>query len=162
MSAPGPTITIVIPVYNEEAVLPQLIARLDALFAAHPEENWNVIFVNDGSRDASADLILSKATTAPAYRLIELSRNFGHQSALSAGLAAAAEADAVVTLDADLQDPPEIIPQLVKTWREGAEVVLAVRRSRRERGLRRVGFELFHRLFRLLADFEIERNTGTF
>ncbi|MFM9196130.1 MAG: glycosyltransferase family 2 protein, partial [Planctomycetia bacterium] len=96
------------------------------------------------------------------FRLVDLSRNFGHQSALSAGLAHVGDADAVVTMDADLQDPPEVIPELVAAWQGGAAVVLAVRRSRRETGLRRVGFDLFHRLFGLLIDFPIERDTGTF
>jgi glycosyltransferase involved in cell wall biosynthesis len=93
---------------------------------------------------------------------VELSRNFGFQSALSAGLAHARDADAVVTMDADLQDPPELIPELVSVWRSGAEVVRAVRRSRRETGLRRMGFDLFHSVFGRLTDIPIESNTGTF
>lgn len=155
-------IALVIPVYNEAPVLPELLRRLDALMQAHPSEHWSVVFINDGSRDRSAELILSQAAGDPRYALVDLSRNFGHQAALTAGLAHAAGADAVVTMDADLQDPPELIPELVSAWRGGAEVVLAVRRSRQERGVRRLGFDLFHRGFGRLIDFPIERNTGTF
>lgn len=155
-------IALVIPVYNEAPVLPELLRRLDALMTSNPAESWSVVFVNDGSRDRSADLILDHASRDARYALVDLSRNFGHQAALTAGLAHAMGADAVVTMDADLQDPPEIIPELVAAWRGGAEVVLAVRRSRQERGLRRLGFDLFHRGFGRLIDFPIERNTGTF
>ncbi len=157
-----PHVAIVIPVWNEEAVLPELCQRLRAVFAQHPAIDWSVIFVDDGSRDLSRELIAATQRDDPRFKLVEFSRNFGHQPALEAGLAAAGLADAVVTMDADLQDPPEHIPELVARWREGAEVVLAVRRSRKERGLRRVGFELFHRCFRWLSDFPIEPNTGTF
>lgn len=155
-------IALVIPVYNEAPVLPELLRRLDALMISNPAESWSVVFVNDGSRDRSAELILAHAQRDNRYALVDLSRNFGHQAALTAGLAHAAGADAVVTMDADLQDPPELIPELVAAWRAGAEVVLAVRRTRQERGLRRLGFDLFHRGFSRLIDFPIERNTGTF
>jgi glycosyltransferase involved in cell wall biosynthesis len=157
-----PRIAIVIPVFNEEAVLPELFRRLDAVFAARPDEDWITVFANDGSRDRSGELLAARATTAPGTRVIELSRNFGHQSALAAGLAHAADADAAVTMDADLQDPPELIPELVDAWRGGAEVVLAVRRSRAEGGLRRAGFDTFHAVFGRLTDLPIEPNTGTF
>jgi polyisoprenyl-phosphate glycosyltransferase len=93
---------------------------------------------------------------------VELSRNFGFQSALSAGLAHAAGSDAVVTMDADLQDPPEVIPELVAAWRGGADIVRAVRRTRAEQGLRRAGFDLFHTFYGRLIDYPIEPNSGTF
>jgi len=159
---PRPRIAIVTPVFNEEAVLPELFTRLAALFDAHPACAWQAVLVDDGSRDRSAELIRAQATRDPRFELVELSRNFGFQGALSAGLAHAAGADAVVTMDADLQDPPELIPQLVAAWRDGAEIVRAARRTRRERGLRRFGFDLFHRLFGRLSDYPIEPNTGTF
>ena len=162
MPATVPLITIVVPIFNEEAVLPELFVRLSALFAAQPAVSWSVVLVDDGSRDRSASLIRAQAAADPRFQLIELSRNFGFQSAISAGLAHAAEADAVVTMDADLQDPPEVIPALVEAWRAGAEVVRATRRSRRETGLRRLGFELFHACYGRLTDYPIEPNTGTF
>jgi glycosyltransferase involved in cell wall biosynthesis len=155
-------IALVIPVYNEAPVLPELLRRLDSLMASHPGESWKILFVNDGSRDRSAELIQAKAGQDPRYTLVDFSRNFGHQAALTAGLAHAVDQDAVVTMDADLQDPPELIAEMIGVWRSGAEVVLAVRRSRQERGLRRLGFDLFHRGFGRLIDFPIERNTGTF
>jgi glycosyltransferase involved in cell wall biosynthesis len=155
-------IAIVIPVWNEQEVLPELCTRLKKLFAQLTTVEWSVIFVDDGSRDESRTLITSVAQQDSRFKIIELSRNFGHQPALEAGLAAAAKADAVITMDADLQDPPEHIPELLARWDEGAEVVLAIRRSRKERGLRRLGFELFHRCFQRLSDFPIERNSGTF
>lgn len=156
------SLALVVPIYNEARVLPELLRRLDDLFTARPEFKWTVIFVNDGSRDQSVEIVLAHVARDPRYRLIDLSRNFGHQAALTAGLAHAGNHDAVVTMDADLQDPPEIIPDLIAAWREGAEIVLASRRSRQENGLRRVGFDLFHRCFGKLTDFPIESNTGTF
>jgi glycosyltransferase involved in cell wall biosynthesis len=162
MSGPSPQIAIVIPVYNEQAVLPELLARLTQLCDRSAESRWRVIFVNDGSRDRTVEIISAKVAQDSRFCLVELSRNFGHQSALAAGLAEAQGADAVITMDADLQDPPELIPELLSRWREGAQVVLAVRRSRQERGVRRLGFDLFHRLFQRLSDFPIRPNTGTF
>lgn len=156
-----PLIAIVIPVFNEEAVLPELFSRLAALFDGQPQYSWQALLVNDGSRDGTAGLVLRQAGIDPRFSLLELTRNFGFQAALAAGLSQA-KGDAVVTMDADLQDPPELIPALVAKWREGAEIVRAVRRSRQETGARRLGMDVFHRLFGRVADFPIEANTGTF
>jgi glycosyltransferase involved in cell wall biosynthesis len=161
-SEPLPAIALVIPVFNEEEVLPELIARLTAMFDTHPDCRWSAILVNDGSRDRSVEIALATHARDPRFKLIELSRNFGFQSALTAGLAAATGADAVVTMDADLQDPPEVIPALVAAWRGGAEVVRAVRVSRSETGLRRLAFDLFHKLFSALSAYPVEPNSGTF
>ena len=155
-------VSVVIPVCNEEAVLPELIQRLTRVFDSSPEIAWRALLVNDGSRDGSARFIRDAAAKDARLELLDLSRNFGHQPALAAGMAAAAGSSAVVTMDADLQDPPEVIPMLVAQWREGAEVVLAVRRSRGERNSRRFAFNAFHRVFGRLVDFPIEPNTGTF
>jgi glycosyltransferase involved in cell wall biosynthesis len=106
-------------------------------------------------------MVRQQAVKDPRFALLELSRNFGFQAALAAGLAQAA-GDAVVTMDADLQDPPEILPELVAKWREGADVVRAVRRTRQETGLRRLGMDVFHGVFGRLSDYPIEANTGTF
>jgi glycosyltransferase involved in cell wall biosynthesis len=163
-ATPSPAIALVIPVFNEQAVLPELFARLGALFDGQRDCLWSAILVDDGSRDTSAALIRAQSARDPRFILVELSRNFGFQSALAAGIAQArsSNADAIVTMDADLQDPPEVIPELVAAWREGAEIVRATRRTRSETGLRRIGFDLFHRLFGHLSDFPIEPNTGTF
>lgn len=162
MSDSLPLIAVVIPVFNEEAVLPELLARLTLLFDGHPDCKWRAVLVDDGSRDHSVTLLRAQNRRDPRFELVELSRNFGFQAALSAGLAHVSNADATVTMDADLQDPPEIIPQLVAAWREGAEIVRATRRTRSETGLRRVGFDLFHATFGRLTDYPIEPNTGTF
>ncbi len=163
MSAPvtQPSVTVVIPIFNEEAVLPELLARLTALFNGNTAVLWNALLVDDGSRDSSGALVRDFAAHDPRFGLIEFSRNFGFQAALAAGLANA-KGDAVVTMDADLQDPPECIPAMVAKWREGSEVVRAVRRTRQETGVRRLGMDLFHGLFGRVADFPIEANTGTF
>lgn len=159
-----PAVALVIPVFNEEAVLPELITRLTAVFNAQPGCRWSAILVNDGSRDRSSALIAAAHARDPRFKLIDLSRNFGFQAGLAAGLAAAdaAQADAAVTMDADLQDPPEVIPELVAAWRGGADVVRAVRRTRSETGPRRLAFDLFHKLFGALTDYPIEPNSGTF
>jgi glycosyltransferase involved in cell wall biosynthesis len=162
MTDTRPTVAIVIPVYNEEHVLPELFARLEGLFRGNLDCTWRAVFVNDGSRDQTAEMVRAQGMRDMRFELVELSRNFGFQGALAAGLAHAAAADAVVTMDADLQDPPEVIPDLVSAWRSGAEVVRAVRLSRQEKGMRRVGFDLFHAVFGRLTDTPIESNTGTF
>lgn len=163
MSAPTslPRVTVVIPIFNEEQVLPELLTRLTALFDSNPGVAWDALLVDDGSRDRSAALVREKSANDPRFALIELSRNFGFQAALAAGLAHA-RGDAVVTMDADLQDPPECIPAMVAQWQSGAEVVLARRRSRQETGLRRFGMDLFHGLFSRISDHPIEPDTGTF
>ncbi len=157
-----PHVAIVIPAFNEAEVLPELFSRLSAVFDAHPDIVWRAVLIDDGSRDRTMEIISEHCRMDRRFRLLALSRNFGFQNALSAGLAHCGDADAVVTMDADLQDPPELIPEMVAAWQQGAGVVLAVRRTRSERGLRRVGFDLFHRFFGLLSDFPIEPNTGTF
>jgi glycosyltransferase involved in cell wall biosynthesis len=157
-----PAVAVVVPIYNEEAVLPELFRRLAAVFDSQAGISWSAILVNDGSRDRSVELVIAQHEHDPRFRLVDLSRNFGFQGALAAGLASAAYADAVVTMDADLQDPPEVIPELVAQWQSGAEVVRAVRRSREERGPRRLAFDLFHGLFGAVSDYPIEPHSGTF
>lgn len=160
------TVAVVIPVFNEEAVLPELFQRLGRVFDQAPDVSWRVVLVDDGSRDQSATLIAKRATTDPRLILVRLSRNFGFQAALMAGLEHAATligtTGAVITMDADLQDPPEVLIDMIAAWRNGAEVALAVRRSRQETGARRLGFDLFHRFFAWLSDHPVTPNTGTF
>ena len=158
----SPKVALVIPAFNETAVLPELFRRLTAIFDAQPQVNWSAILIDDGSKDRTGELLVEQCQIDPRFRMLGLSRNFGFQAALMAGLEQCSDMDAVVTLDADLQDPPEIIPQLVAAWQTGAEVVLAVRRSREEKGIHRLGFNLFHAVFGRLVDLPIERNTGTF
>ena len=155
------TLAIVIPIYNEEAILPILFKRLRPVCESLEEVDWRVIFVNDGSRDRSREMLLEQHFKDGRFAVIDLSRNFGHQAAISAGLAHA-DADAVIVMDGDLQDPPELIPDMLSAWRDGGKVILPVRKSRAERGLRRFGFNLFHRLFAWLSDFHMEADTGVF
>lgn len=162
----APTVAVVIPVFNEDAVLPELFQRLGSVFDQAPDITWLVVLVDDGSRDQSATLIAKRATIDSRIILVRLSRNFGFQAALMAGLEHAATligtTGATVTMDADLQDPPELLIDLIAAWRNGSEVALAVRRSRRETGARRLGFDLFHRFFSWLSDHPVTPNTGTF
>ena len=153
--------SLVLPVFNEELVLPTLLARLDALLVLldGPAE---VIFVDDGSRDKSASIVAEKAQSDHRYRLVSLSRNFGHQIAITAGMDFA-RGDAVIVMDADLQDPPELVLQMIERWKSGFEIVYAERRSRQdETYFKRWTAGLFYRLLRRLAAVEIPANVGDF
>ena len=164
MSSRSRNFAVVIPVFNEEAVLPELFRRLNSVFDGQKDDKWIAILVDDGSRDNSARIVREQSVRDPRWCLVELSRNFGFQAALAAGFAEAGarNVDAAVAMDADLQDPPELIPELVAAWAKGAEVVRAVRRSRSETGLRRLGMDLFHGIYGKLIDYKVEPNTGTF
>ncbi len=163
MQSSRPTIAVVMPVFNEQEVLPETFARLQELFDRHPDFAWQACLVDDGSRDRSADLLERQAEKDSRFEAITLARNFGFQSALAAGIECAGEVDALITMDADLQDPPELIPELLQRWQAGSQVVLAVRRSRQETGFRRAGMELFHAVFGRLTDQQLTRNNaGTF
>lgn len=155
------SIDIVIPIFNEEETLPELFRRLEGVFVSLPNHSFRVICVNDGSRDASLSLLVSQHRRDSRYQIIDLSRNFGHQAAITAGLAYS-DADATIILDADLQDPPELFVQLIEAWKRGAQVVLAERASRKETGLRRLGFEFFYRVAGLLVETSLRANTGVF
>jgi dolichol-phosphate mannosyltransferase len=124
-----PTYSLVVPAYNEEAVVSELVARLGQLMDALDAEA-EAILVDDGSGDRTYELMVEATAGDERFRLVRLSRNFGHQIALTAGVDLAA-GEAVVVLDADLQDPPEVVLELAKRWREGYDVVYAVREERR-------------------------------
>jgi glycosyltransferase involved in cell wall biosynthesis len=156
-----PTLAIVIPICNESTGLEELFKRLCSVLDELPDLECQVIYVNDGSIDGSLEVMLGHRLRDPRFAVIDLSRNFGQQAAIAAGLAASA-ADATVVMDGDLQDPPELIPEMVACWRAGAEVVRAQRRSRQERGVRRWSFVLFHGLFGWFADFPIPANVGVY
>jgi len=152
---------VVIPIYNEQDVLPELCARVQAACDGLEDIDWRVIFVNDGSADDTLKMLLERRKSQPRFTVVDLSRNFGHQAAISAGLAQV-DADAVIIIDGDLQDPPELFADLVDEWRKGTQVVLAVRRSRQETGLRRLGFDAFHVFFQWISDFPFDAQTGVF
>lgn len=159
--AERPVYSLVVPIYNEEAVLPILLRRLDQLLAAldGPAE---VIIVDDGSRDTGSIVAAARAREDSRYRYLALSRNFGHQIAITAGMDVA-RGDAVVIMDADLQDPPEVVLDLVRKWREGYEIVYARRVSREGDSLAKVWTaQLFYRVLRLLTAVDIPENVGDF
>src|SRR5277367_5173633 len=140
-----PTYSLVVPIYNEEAVIPILLRRLDAVLDSL-DAPGEVIVVDDGSEDTSAIVIEGKARADRRYRLVKLSRNFGHQIAITAGLDHAV-GRAVVVMDADLQDPPEVIHALIARWKEGYDVVCAERASRRgESRFKLITAGVFYRL----------------
>jgi dolichol-phosphate mannosyltransferase len=155
------TFSFVIPVFNEEAVLPLLVRRLDDLLARldGPAE---VIFVDDGGADGGGVYLASLARTDPRYRYIALSRNFGHQIAITAGMEAAS-GDAVIVMDADLQDPPHVALDLIAKWREGFEIVYARRVAREgETAFKRATASAFYRLVNTLSSIDIPRDVGDF
>ena len=153
--------SVVVPVYNEQEVLPEFHWELAVVMRALGEP-YEIIYVDDGSQDRSLEILRSLAASDPAVRGVRLSRNFGHQIALSAGLGLA-EGQAVITLDADLQDPPALIPEMIARWREGAEVVLARRRSRKGEGLlKRATSFLFYRVLRRFSGLPLPLDAGDF
>ncbi len=157
----APVISVVLPVFNEARILPTLYTRLSGVLQALGEP-YEILFVNDGSRDGSLDALKNLNATDPAIKVVSLSRNFGHQTAITCGLDHAS-GDAVILMDADLQDPPEVIPQLIEKWRDGYDVVYAVREKRQGEGLfKRGSAALFYRLLRRLTQVEIPLDTGDF
>jgi glycosyltransferase involved in cell wall biosynthesis len=159
-SAKVTVVSIVIPVYNEEEVLSSLFEDLTASLASLDIAS-EVIFVNDGSSDGSAELLRQFCLAHPRSVLITLSRNFGHQASITAGLQAAT-GDCVIIMDADLQDPPSLIPALLQRWRAGDQIVIAHRRSRGERLVRRLLFAGFYRVLSLLSDHPLQVSAGVF
>jgi len=154
-------LSVVVPFLNEKGNLPTLCERLCVAMASQPEA-WELLLVDDGSTDGSVEWIEAKAKTDPRIRLLRLSRNFGHQIAITAGLDHAG-GDAVVIMDADLQDPPEVIPDLLAKWREGFEVVYAVRRRRKgETWAKKFLAASFYRIFRALTQVNIPMDAGDF
>jgi polyisoprenyl-phosphate glycosyltransferase len=152
-------LSVVAPLYEEDALVEAFYARVCGALEGIPFE---LILVDDGSRDRTPELLAALAARDRRVRVIQLSRNFGHQTALTAGLDNA-QGDAVVMLDADLQDPPELIPQMLDHWRRGTDVVYAVRRRRDgETRFKLTTAHWFYRLFSALADVELEPDSGDF
>lgn len=154
-------ISVVVPIYNEEELVFKFHeAVAGALIRAG--EDYEVVYVNDGSKDSSLELLRALQAIDPHIVVVDLSRNFGHMGALSAGLRTARGA-AVILMDGDFQDPPEVLPELIDSWRNGAQVVTAVRRSREEsRKLLAKLFPLFYRVLGTLSDYPIPLNAGIF
>jgi polyisoprenyl-phosphate glycosyltransferase len=155
-----PELSVVVPLFNEEENLAELYRRTTRTLEAGLFR-YEILFVDDGSQDASPVLLDALGEQDSRVGVVHLSRNFGHQAALSAGLDHA-RGQAVVVLDGDLQDPPELIPDLVRLWQEGNEVVYATRRHRKEGLLKRAGYFWFYRVLRLMSDLEIPLDSGDF
>jgi len=158
---PAPLLSLVVPVYNERAMLPVFLDTVLPLLSGL-NLNSELVFVDDGSKDGSADYIVEAIRKHPSIRLVKLSRNFGKEAALTAGLQQA-RGDAVIVMDADLQDPPECMVEMVACWRSGVDVVLMQRRSRRDDSwVRRLGAHLFYRLLSNASRTDIPVDTGDF
>jgi polyisoprenyl-phosphate glycosyltransferase len=156
-----PTYSLVVPFWNEEKIIPELYRRVVSVMDGTGEA-WEMICVNDGSRDQSLRLLTQLHEQDPRIKVIDFSRNFGHQIAITAG-ADFAEGDAVIIMDSDLQDPPEVVARLIEKWREGYEVVYAMRTRREgETWFKLVTAKLFYRLLKRITDVEIPLDTGDF
>jgi polyisoprenyl-phosphate glycosyltransferase len=155
-----PTLSVVAPVYNEEETLPEFCRRLYKTMT-ETGKSWEVVFVNDGSKDRSSQIIESYPSGNGQIQILEFSRNFGHQSAVTAGIDHA-KGSAIIILDSDLQDPPEIIPKMIKRWEEGIDIIYAVRKKRKESWLKKLSYYLFYRLLKLLSDTDIPMDSGDF
>jgi glycosyltransferase involved in cell wall biosynthesis len=158
--AATPLISIVVPVFNEQEVLAELHRRLVAALGGLGHD-IEIVFVDDGSRDRTRDIIRELASVDPRVRAAFLSRNFGHQAAIHAGLREAC-GDAVVVMDADLQDSPEALPELIHAWEQGADVAYAVRHDRKEGPLQRAAFTAYYRIAARIVDVDLPVDAGPF
>jgi glycosyltransferase involved in cell wall biosynthesis len=156
-----PTFTVIAPIYNELENIPELFPRVRDVMD-QTGEPWELILVDDGSTDGSTDVIRTLAESDPRVRPVIFARNFGHQVAVTAGLDFS-RGDAVIIIDADLQDPPEVILDLIKKWREGYEVVYAIREEREgESWFKKTTASLFYRIILKITDVNIPLDTGDF
>lgn len=162
----GGTLEVIVPVYNEADVVVLLLERLGQALspdrlAAHGLRRVRLLFVDDGSTDETARLLADRIASGLDARLLRFTRNFGHQGAVCAGLDAS-DADVVAIIDADLQDPPELLLPMVDRWRSGADVVFARRRRRRGNPLKRLAYWAFYRLVAFLSDVQLPLDSGDF
>ena len=152
--------SIIIPLYNEEKTIPELFTRLAAVTDGMSDP-WELILVDDGSTDGSFTAMCALHRNDPRIKVVRLSRNFGHQIAISAALDLA-QGDAVILMDGDLQDPPELLPQLLKLWKDGYHVVYTVKTSRKENWLKRLAFKSFYRVLSAMSSIKIPMDAGNF
>jgi glycosyltransferase involved in cell wall biosynthesis len=158
---PLPQLSLVIPIFNEEETIPELDRRLRELLP-RLGVTWEVVFVNDGSKDRSFEMLKELGAHEPGYKVLSFARNFGHQIAISAGLDVA-EGNAVVVMDADLQDPPEVVEEMLAKFNEGFDVVYGVRTKRHgETVFKRVTAAVYYRILRRLLGFEVPLDAGDF
>jgi len=156
-----PVFSLIVPIWNEEQVIPELYKRVVATMES-TGQTWELVCVNDGSRDRSLALLLELNAKDPRVKVVDFSKNFGHQIAITAG-ADYAEGDAVIVMDADLQDPPDVVLRMIEKWREGYEVVYAVRAKREgETWFKLFTAKVFYRLLRNVANIDIPVDAGDF
>lgn len=155
------TVSVVVPVFNEEEVIEQTHARLTDVMDATGEP-YEIIYIDDGSKDRTVSLIEAWTTDNDTIKLVSFSRNFGHQTAITCGMDLAS-GDAIVIIDADLQDPPEVIPDMLAKWREGFEVVYGKRASREgETAFKKISARAFYRFLHSMSDVDIPTDVGDF
>jgi glycosyltransferase involved in cell wall biosynthesis len=155
-----PAISVVVPVFDEEDNLPHLYQRLTKVLEK-VEPEYEIIFIDDGSRDNSGKILEELAENDSKVIDVQLARNFGHQIAISAGLDFA-RGDGVIIMDADLQDPPEVLPEFIEKWREGHDIVYAIRTNRKEGWLKRKAYSFFYRILQRIANIQIPLDAGDF
>lgn len=160
------SIDIIVPLFNEEEIIPFLIPRLEAVFSnensiVHHFNRVRYILVDDGSKDKTLDKIREQKFGRNRAKIISFSRNFGHQAAVSAGIFAM-DADITAIIDADLQDPPELVLEMLKLWREGYDVVYGQRKRREEGWFKNICYKLFYRIYRLMSPIEVAVDSGDF
>jgi polyisoprenyl-phosphate glycosyltransferase len=157
----SPKVSVAIPIFNEESVLPELYRRTAGVLSDLPGGPHEMVFVDDGSRDGTLELLEAIASIDPRVTVLALSRNFGHQAALTAALDHVS-GDVVVVMDGDLQDTPETIPQFLAAYHQGYDVVYAIRQNRKEGWLLRACYATFYRLISKLADIRLPVGSGDF
>ena len=154
-------LSIVVPCYNEEEAVPVFLSTVSPILETIGID-YEIVFIDDGSKDSTVKVITGMSARYPATRLVELSRNFGKEAAMTAGFTYAS-GDAIIPMDVDLQDPPELIPAMIQKWQDGAKVVHAVRRSREsDSWLKRSTASAFYRLMEDITDVKIPSNCGDY
>ena len=161
MTRPAPpSLGLVIPCYNEEAVIPRLLLALDEMTRTFSGDVY-MLFIDDGSRDRTFPMLWEATQQDPRKACLRFSRNFGHQTAVTAGLAHI-KGDLIAVLDADLQDPPEVVIQMIQKWRDGFDVVYGVRKNRKENPALVFAYAAFYRVLKKLASIDIPLDSGDF
>ncbi|MGR6965931.1 glycosyltransferase family 2 protein [Geodermatophilus sp. URMC 61] len=154
-------VSYVLPVYNEQDGIREFHRRLAAATATRPDLEFEFVYVNDGSRDRSLEVLEEIAESCPEARVLDLSRNFGHQMAITAGLDDA-RGDAVIVMDTDLQDPPEVSMELITAWEAGAQIAYGQRRTRKDTAMKRLTAHAYYRILHRFAEIDIPVDTGDF
>lgn len=160
-ATPDPSVTVAVPMHNEEETVGELLRRVSAVLDDLPGEGHEIVCVDDGSTDKTLDLLVAARSVHPMLRVISLSRNFGHQAALSAALEHS-RGDVVLAIDGDLQDDPSVLPRFIEEYKNGADVVYARRRNRPDGPLRRLSYSLHYRLMAAISETPVQVDAGDF